>query len=316
MKIEVSVIIPTYHRPNDLNNCLDSILSQTRLPDEIILIDDGDLAGFPKQELFLDKGIECIYTRKSPPGVTESRNKGADLARGNILIFLEDDVVLFKDYIAQLLLIYETQDDDGELGGVGGIIDNESLTLVDILIERIPFVLFGISGFREGEILRSGFATDYGRSGLPITKVKQVDFLLGGVSSYKKVIFDEFRFSNRYRSASGYGQGEDKDFSYRVSRRYKLLINPSARLLHYSAPKKNFNRFIKGRAFILSRYYFFSENVKKSSLDWIFFWYAILGYCLYQTAKLISLRKRERDRWRGVLTGIWDILHNRDLDSL
>lgn len=316
MEIHISAIIPTYHRPDDLDNCLDSILAQTRLPDEIILVDDGDLGGFPKQELFEAKGIDCFYVQKSVPGVTESRNKAAELARGKILVFLEDDVVLFDNYIEQLMLIYETQDKDGSLGGVGGIIENEGLTPLEALGERIPFVLFGISGFKEGRVLRSGFATDYGRTGFPISEVQQVDFLLGGVSSFKKEIFDEFKFSNRYRSASGYGQGEDKEFSYRVSRKYKLFINPAARLFHYSAPKKNFNRFIKGRAFVLSRYYFFSESVKKSPVDWLFFWYAILGYTLYQTAKLITFKRKEWDRWRGVFAGIWDIVRNKSLDSL
>lgn len=317
MNVLVSAIIPTYHRPDDLINCLDSILKQTCLPDEVIIIDDGDLDGFPMQDTFHDKGIACVYFRKDIPGVTESRNKAASIAKGDILVFLEDDVVLFDNYIEQLILMYETQDGDGRLGGVGGIIANAGVSRLKGLVERIPFVLFGVSGFKEGQILRSGFATDYGKTGQPIKSVRSVDFLLGGVSSFKRGVFEEFQFSNRYRSASGYGQGEDKEFSYRVSRKYRLLINPAARLYHYSAPKKNFNRYIKGRAFVLSRYYFFLESVKESPLDWFFFWYALFGYTLIQTAKaLFSFRRKEWDRWRGVLAGIGDIILQRNLKSL
>jgi len=316
MNPKISVIIPTYHRPDDLNNCLESILVQTRLPDEVIIVDDGDLGGFPLQDRFEEKGIQCVYVKKQVPGVTESRNKAAQIARGDIFVFLEDDVVLFKDYIEQLVRTFEEYD-DGTLGGVGGIIENEKFHPVKGLLKRIPFVLFGLAGFREGRVLRSGFSTDYGHTERPIRQVQEVDFLLGGVSAYKREVFDTFQFSNRYRSASGYGQGEDKEFSYRVSRKYRLLINPAARLYHYSAPKTNFNRFIQGRAFILSRYYFFLESVKRSPIDWFFFWYAVLGYTLYQTVlALVSFRMKDWERLRGVLTGILDILRRKGLDAV
>jgi len=317
MTIRISAIIPTYHRPVDLNKCLESILRQTLQPDEVILIDDGDLGGFPMREELEAAGMECIYFQKDVPGVTESRNKAAQIARGELLIMLEDDVVLFDDYIEQLVQTFEKYDHDGSLGGVGGIIDNESLSLFERVFERMPFILFGISGWREGKVLRSGFATDYGRTGFPVKDVSEVDFLLGGVSSFKRKVFDEFQFSNRYRSASGYGQGEDKEFSFRVSKKYKLLVNPKARLCHYPAPKKNFNRFIKGRAFILSRYYFFVESVKKSPVDWLFFWFAILGYILYASARvLLSFKKKEWLRLKGTLAGVMDIIRQRSLDSL
>lgn len=317
MTIRISAIIPTYHRPVDLNKCLESILRQTLLPDEIILIDDGDLGGFPMRDALEQAGIDCTYVQKDIPGVTESRNKAADIARGELLIFLEDDVVLFDNYIGQLVTTFEREDGDGRLGGVGGLIENEHLSWFQRFFERVPFVLFGISGFREGKVLRSGFATDYGRTGSPIRNVTPVDFLLGGVSAYKREVFEQFRFSNRYRSASGYGQGEDKEFSYRVSRQYRLLINPDARLYHYPAPKKNFNRYIKGRAFILSRYYFFSESVKQSWLDWPFFWWATLGYTAYAGARaVLSLRKKEWQRFRGALAGVKDILTRKSLDTL
>ncbi|WP_221801437.1 glycosyltransferase family 2 protein [Oceanobacter mangrovi] len=317
MTMEISAIIPTYHRPVDLNKCLESILRQTLLPDEVILIDDGDLGGFPMRERLEARGIECVYFQKSIPGVTESRNKAAEIARGELLVFLEDDVVLFDNYIEELIRVYREYDQDGQLGGVGGIIDNESLSVFERVFERIPFILFGISGWREGRVLRSGFATDYGRTGFPISKVEPVDFLLGGVSSFKREVFEHYQFSNRYRSASGYGQGEDKEFSYRVSKRYRLLVNPAARLCHYPAPKKNFNRFIKGRAFVLSRYYFFVESVKRSPLDWFFFWYAVLGYVLYAATRvLLTFRKKEWQRLKGTLAGVMDIIRQRKLDSL
>lgn len=316
MELTTSAIIPTYHRPDDLRNCLESILAQTLLPDELIIVDDGDLGGFPLREKFETLGIRCIYFQKEIPGVTESRNKAAKLASGELLIFLEDDVVLFDDYIEQLVTTFK-EEDDGQLAGVGGIIDNDRFDPVKGLARRIPFLLFGLAGFHEGRVLRSGFATDYGETERPIQQLQEVDFLLGGVSAYKRELFDELEFSNRYRSKSGYGQGEDKEFSYRVSRKYRLLVNPRARLYHYCAEKTDFNRYIKGRAFVLSRFYFFRDNVKQCAFDWLFFWYAIAGYFVYQALiALLSFRKKEWDRLRGIVSGIVDVMRGKRLDSL
>ncbi|MGI9275468.1 MAG: glycosyltransferase family 2 protein [Endozoicomonas sp.] len=311
-----SAIIPTYHRPDDLNNCLESILRQTALPTELIIVDDGDLPGFPMQGDFEKRGVRCKFLEKEIPGVTESRNLGAKSASGDILIFLEDDVVLFDDYIEQLLSTFERHAGT-DVAGVGGIIDNDRFQSAKVMLQRIPNLLFGMSGLREGRILRSGFATDYGSTERPIREEQDVDFLLGGVSAFKRSVFDEFQFSNRYKSKNGYGQGEDKEFSYRVSRKYRLLVNPKARLYHYCAPKTDYNRHIRGRATVLSKYYFFRDQVKKSPVDWFFFWYATFGYVLYRTAiTLVSFKKREWQRLSGIISGMADAVKGRDLDSL
>jgi GT2 family glycosyltransferase len=267
------------------------------------------------RDAFEERGVECVYTRKSVPGVTESRNKAAEMACGDILVFLEDDVVLFKDYIERLLDTFAEYGD--AIGGVGGIIENDYAPSLKQFVERVIFLPFGLTGFREGRILRSGFATEYGSTGRRMHGVQEVDFLLGGVSAYRRQVFEEFRFSNRYRSKSGYGQGEDKEFSFRVSRKYRLVVNPEARLYHYPAPKSNFNRYIRGRAVVLSRYYFFRDNLKRSPVDWLFFWYAMTGYTLYQLAlALMTFRKQRWDRVRGIASGVRDIIRRRPLDSL
>ena len=314
--ITSSAIIPTYHRPDDLNKCLESVLKQTLFPNELIIVDDGDLPCFPMQAEFEGRGVRCLFIKKEIPGVTESRNRAAQAASGEILIFLEDDVVLFDDYIEQLLNTFERHK-GSDVAGVGGIIDNDRFESAQVICRRVPNLLFGLSGFSEGKVLRSGFTTDYGSTENPIREEREVDFLLGGVAAFHRKVFDDFEFSNRYRGKSGYGQGEDKDFSYRVSRKYRLLVNPKARLCHYSAPKTNLNQFNKGRAYILSRYYFFKDQVKKSPVDWLLFWYAIIGYLLQRLViALLSFNKKGWERLSGIMSGIIDVSKGRDPGSL
>lgn len=62
-----SVVIPTYNREKDLGNCLDSIVDQTILPLEVIIVDDGALEIDFLDEWrskFETKDIDFVYHRK------------------------------------------------------------------------------------------------------------------------------------------------------------------------------------------------------------------------------------------------------------
>ena len=99
MGFKTSVIIPTYNRPEDLKNCIRSILNQSVKPDEVIVIDDGNLPEFPLLKECKDTGIHCIFHKKNIPGLTASRNAGVKLSTGDIIFFLDDDVELLSGYI-------------------------------------------------------------------------------------------------------------------------------------------------------------------------------------------------------------------------
>ena len=296
--LKISIIIPTYNRPDDLKNCLSSILKQTVRPYEIIVIDDGDLRAPPLRKTYEEKGIGYVYRRKNTPGLTASRNLGLSLSKGDIIFFLDDDVILFPNYLEEIMKVYDTYHDPN-LAGVGGIIENVRLKW------RIYDAFFLISGIREGEVLRSGFTTNYG-TGFPPKRVMKVDFLMGGVSSYRREIFSEFLFSEEYR---GYGKGEDKDFSYRVSRKYLLLINPSARLYHYESPQMRYDKARNAQEFIFVRYKFFKDYLYKHKRDWLFFCWASVGYFLRRmTIMVFTFDIKEAGRIKGILKGFRDIL--------
>ena len=90
----VSAIIPTYNRCAVLPRALESVLAQTRRPDEVIVIDDGstDGTGDMLRERFAGIfGDSLRYVWQPNAGVSAARNHGMRLARGDLFAFLDSD---------------------------------------------------------------------------------------------------------------------------------------------------------------------------------------------------------------------------------
>lgn len=304
MSLRSTVIIPTYNRPSELKGFIESLLRQTKMPDELIVVDDGNLPGIPLKSECEDSGIKCIYLKKDVPGLTESRNAGINVSSGDIILFFDDDVVLSPEYLEEIMSLYQ-EDEKGAIMGVGGVIDNIPPLSLKLRLRKIFDVVFLLSGFSEGRVLPSGFCVDYGY-GNRIKKLKEVDFLPGCACSYRKAVFSEFSFTEQYRD---YGFGEDKDFSYQVAKKYKIMINPKARLLHLESPKMRPDKTVAGRKFIMGYYMFFSRHVKQGFWSWIIFYYSMTGYLLARCmALMVFPNKGKVERLKGVFDAMKDII--------
>ncbi len=94
-KPRISVIIPTYNRKDPVLRALDSLSRQTLPPEayEVIIVDDGS----PDDASFLE-GRDYPFTlrriRQPNRGATAARNYGAQQSAGEILVFMDDDVVV------------------------------------------------------------------------------------------------------------------------------------------------------------------------------------------------------------------------------
>lgn len=108
-KPTLSVIIPVYNGRQYLSEAIDSLLQQTSVPDEIIIIDDGSTDG--TDQLIADYCaahplIKMI--RNARAGVSAARNKGLEIATGQFIYFMDaDDYVaptLFADFIREKLV--------------------------------------------------------------------------------------------------------------------------------------------------------------------------------------------------------------------
>lgn len=87
-----SIIIPVYKVEKYLNQCVDSVLSQTFNDYEIILVDDGSPDNCPllcDEYSALNSNVKVIH--KPNGGLSSARNAGLNIAKGKYVIFLDSD---------------------------------------------------------------------------------------------------------------------------------------------------------------------------------------------------------------------------------
>lgn len=283
-----SLIVCTYMRPKPLIKLLKSVQEQVLYPDEIIIIDGST---DDKTEVVLNEihfeNLKYVKAKDEDRGLTRQRNLGISNVQNNseIICFLDDDVILEPDYFENLLSTYTIYPD---ALGVGGYISNEVKweRIQENYVSTIHDFTFDGWKRKDGSrfVLRKKLNLDsdcppgfsplfsHGRSvGFlpPSDKTYRVEQLMGGVSSFKKSVFDMFYFSHYFE---GYGLYEDADFSLRVAKKGNLYLNTSARLAHYHDPSGRPNQYKYGKMVVRNGWYVWRiKNPKpnfKDRLKW------------------------------------------------
>jgi GT2 family glycosyltransferase len=202
---EVTVIVPTFGRPKILERTIGALLSQRGGHEfEVIVIDDGSpepaTAGLVSRE---DARLRCV--RQDNAGPARARNHGARLARGQYLVFIDNDIETSPDFLERHVEL--------------------------LLRERGQWIVGRIDALPE---LR---ATPFGRFRAALSESFQgadesrdVDHLTAANVSMRR---DEFMaldgFDERFRIASC----EDADLAIRARRAgIRLRYEPSIRGLH------------------------------------------------------------------------------------
>ena len=101
----VSVIVPTFRRPDGLRRAVESVLAQTRQPDQLVIV-DNDPAGSAARVAATAKALarcEVLYIHEPQPGVSNARNAGFAAATGRYIAFLDDDEIAGIGWLDALL---------------------------------------------------------------------------------------------------------------------------------------------------------------------------------------------------------------------
>lgn len=86
----ISVVIPLYNKKEHIVRCVESVLSQTVKPDEIIIVDDGSTDGGGTAILEKYKS-SIVYIQQANGGVSKARNRAIESAQGSYIAFLDAD---------------------------------------------------------------------------------------------------------------------------------------------------------------------------------------------------------------------------------
>ncbi|MFC4536180.1 glycosyltransferase family 2 protein [Sphaerisporangium dianthi] len=111
----VSVIIPSYNRSDVLRLCLSAVKNQTYPHIEVIVVDDCGTED--AAEVAASMGAKVLRTEVNG-GPTPARNLGAEHATGEVLLFLDADIALDPDAVANAVTILASEPSIGALGGI------------------------------------------------------------------------------------------------------------------------------------------------------------------------------------------------------
>lgn len=289
----ISVIICTKNRPDDLMKCIESLSVQTHPVSEIIIIDSGDIEPYNITDKY--KSILNIKYIQRKASLTAARNIGIKESKGDIIIFLDDDVILDNEYIFYIISIFEIYGKN--VGSVcGDIISDEIRSKRYPYLIRYPiakkirnliFSMFFLSSWGNGRFQPSGFPTH------PIRKreILSIECLQGANMAFRKEVLNKFNFDENLK---GYCFMEDCDVSYRVSRHYKIVYTPYAKLIHNVSKASRDSDRQRMKMLIENHHYLFNKNFPRSYFNKFAFWTSVFGLFLIsglgmQSKELIGL---------------------------
>lgn len=290
--MQVSVIIPTYNRVDDLSACLESISRQTGLPKEVIIVDDSDTSGVQHyieslQDEFTNIGVPLRYIRNSAgKSLTIARNVGIQNAKSDIILFLDDDVVLETYYIKELLSIYVQIP---SAMGVQGLITHlpKTNSIVSLLNK---FFYLGHNEELRGRVLSSTSCT-YPSVPEGYHSPVPCEWLSGCNQSYRKEVFLTLQFDENLKK---YSYKEDVDLSYRVFKSWprSLYLAPAAKCVHNVSTAGRLPKKARIEMEEVYTLYFFYKNIDQKFRNKCIYVWSRTG-CLVKNIGIVFFKIRE-----------------------
>ena len=108
-KPTVSLVISVWNRRDDLRENLAAIRAQTVAPDQVIVVDNDSSDGTPEMVIAEFPEVQLIRMPHSDYGACETFNVGFSSARGELVGILDDDVILPKTFVEQMVQKFEEE---------------------------------------------------------------------------------------------------------------------------------------------------------------------------------------------------------------
>lgn len=144
----ISVIIPVYNIENYVEKCILSVLAQTYENIEIIIVNDGSTDSSPVIcQKYADSDSRIVLINKENGGLSDARNKGLEVAKGEYLTFIDGDDFVSKDFINTLYRELVDNDADISMTNYLKVYSNNQAMLGNSLWNDEKLIIFtGLDG--------------------------------------------------------------------------------------------------------------------------------------------------------------------------
>jgi GT2 family glycosyltransferase len=248
----ISAIVPTIGRADSLRALLESIAVQTRRVDEVIVADastDPDTKKVVADLRWQEAGLVVKHVPVCPPNAVRQRMAAIEIARGENLLILDDDVVLEPDCVQQLAALLEQHT---EVVAASADFNNQTWPAPTRLWQIYLRHVLGIEesewqGRVVGPLLRFGFN--------PVPNgPTTIEWLGSGNSLVRRSAF---------MSAGGFSDfflhrctiNEDVDLGLKLRRVGRIMFCPGARMAHHHAPGGRVSNFLAAEDDLFNRFF-------------------------------------------------------------
>ncbi|WP_234404993.1 glycosyltransferase family 2 protein [Paenibacillus bouchesdurhonensis] len=206
-----SIIIPTYNQKELVLQCIASIEAHTEQPYEIIVVDDGSVDG-TREALQKRRGLIRVGVHSENLGFASAVNTGLMMAKGNMIVLLNNDVLVTERWLSQLLTALNSNKGVAAVGPVTNYIGGEQQ--INTTYKDLPEM--------------AAFAANYNATDR--SKWWYTDRLVGFCLLFSRKTFEEVGYFDE-----GYkiGNFEDDDWILRLQLQGKRLMIAGDTFVHH-----------------------------------------------------------------------------------
>ena len=275
-KTSYSAVVVTRNRADALSLSLPLLMSQSRAPEEVIVVDSSD---DPSQNIALieqingSSGIPVRFI-SSKASMTYQRNIGLESVRSDVVLFPDDDSLLYPDTMADVMDIYD-RDESALIGGVGAgealtpppdVLENFQTTYTkkptDRLKARVSLTRYALEQHFVPDPFIQVAAAKQSRLPPPPDWLKgetahPVPWITGFRMSFRTDVIRRIGFDEKL---GRYALGEDVDAGIGVQNSHYLIGVRTPGVYHHKAPARRSNGRAMGAIQILNCSYVIAKS--------------------------------------------------------
>jgi glycosyltransferase involved in cell wall biosynthesis len=218
----ITVIVPSYRRPQDLNRCLEALKTQTRAPDEVlVIVRNTDTETWEFLRDFNPDSLPLCPVKVTISGQVAALNAGLEKASGDIISITDDDAAPHSQWLAKIEQHFLSDDKIGGVGGRDWVYINGKL----------------LDGAKKDVGKVQWFGRVIGNHHLGTGDCREVDILKGANMSYRRSAICDKKFDGRLK---GNGSQINNDMAFSLCLRkegWKLIYDPDVAVDHYGSQR-------------------------------------------------------------------------------